>query len=547
MLQCFLLSTVLGMGQLPPPLPTAPTFAQPPHLDPQPPADVPPAPLLAPAAVLGSDAPVAPPPLLDPDAPAEPIPLSPHTTPPPPAPRTFLALQQPADKKTPDDAKLSDEQPLIHFHAAPKESPSAKPAADEVAAADRWLLMRALQGTWLGSCLDCGRFSVSGWLTPSINFADAAFSNQPLVWTDRSNRFLLQQCWVRFDRAIVSSGTTEPTWGFRSDWQIGSDYRFSIMRGLWNEQLLNSQAPDGDPEIQNIYGVDPIQFYVNAYFPTWFQGTEIRVGRCYCPFGVESLEAVSTPLMTRSYAFNWSPPFTHMAIMATINLSPQWQIMPMLINGNDVWLDPAQEARFAGKITWTSPSKNDVIAFGTSIGRGKFNRGEPFDPQTISLPDEPNGRNNINVFDLTWTHVFGPKVSYVFECIYGYQYGVPTVEEALATTGRTTGAIIQGGLGTGTAHWGSICQYLFLTCTPTVGAVIRFELFDDFEGQRTGYEGLYTAITCGVQFKPRKGLWIRPEIRYDYNGYSRPFDPDNANVGRSHGLLFAGADLIFRW
>jgi hypothetical protein len=43
-----------------------------------------------------------------------------------------------------------------------------------------------------------------------------------------------------------------------------------------------------------------------------------------------------------------------------------------------------------------------------------------------------------------------------------------------------------------------------------------------------------------VQFKPCDEVIIRPEIRYDYNDYSTPFN------GR-HGIFTAGADMIIKF
>jgi hypothetical protein len=66
------------------------------------------------------------------------------------------------------------------------------------------------------------------------------------------------------------------------------------------------------------------------------------------------------------------------------------------------------------------------------------------------------------------------------------------------------------------------------------------ETFDDFNGQRSGFPGLYTAVTGGLQFRLLPGLLIRPEVRFDYNGQGRPFEGE-------HGLLTAGSDFIVRW
>ena len=62
-----------------------------------------------------------------------------------------------------------------------------------------------------------------------------------LGFNDRANEFLLQQHWIRFDRPVVTSGGTEPSFGFRSDWIVGSDYRYTLPRGLFNGQ--NTAVP----------------------------------------------------------------------------------------------------------------------------------------------------------------------------------------------------------------------------------------------------------------------------------------------------------------
>jgi len=142
--------------------------------------------------------------------------------------------------------------------------------------------MRTLQGTWYGAALDDNRTSVSGWVEGSYTASSAKVTNQPVVWNDRADRFLMNQAWFRLERSVVTSGTTDPTWGYRIDADYGSDYRFSMMRGLLNNQLKNSQGN------QNLYGVDLIQFYSNVYVPTLFQGTDVRVGRLFTRSGTKA-------------------------------------------------------------------------------------------------------------------------------------------------------------------------------------------------------------------------------------------------------------------
>jgi hypothetical protein len=329
-----------------------------------------------------------------------------------------------------------------------------------------------------------------------------AQNNAPVVWTDRANEFLLQQAWVRFERPVVVGGT-QPTFGFRSDWLFGTDYRFTLPRGIFNGQLT---AEDGLP---NLYGVDPISFYAEAYFPTVANGLDLRLGRWFTPFGVESLEAVSTPTVTRSYSFNFAPPFTHTGLLSTWTLNPTWTLQAGPCLGNDIFIDPAAEPRFVGTLRWAPPGGRDTLTFGTSLGRGTFDAEEAF--------------NRINVFDVVYTHAFTPRLSYAFETIYGYQDDTPLPDGTTAF-----------------ANWLGVVNYGFYSFTPRTTGVLRLEFFDDFQGARTGFEGLYTAITAGMAFKPSKGVWIRPEVRFDYNGDSTPFEG-------KHDIFVASCDFILRW
>jgi hypothetical protein len=391
---------------------------------------------------------------------------------------------------------------------------------------DRWWLMREVQGTWLGAFLDDNRFYVTGWIEQSFTGSTDAVSNVTVVWNDRANRYLLQQAWVRIGRSVVTSGTTEPTFGFQIDDLNGSDYRFTLPRGLWNSQEFNHI-----PGAQNLYGVDLIQEYVSMYIPTWFRGVEFRVGRLYTPWGVESLEAVSTPLLSRSYAFNWSPPFTHCGGGFYVTFTPEWSGVFLLTNGNDVfWGDPSEELRFVGNLRWVQPGGRNTVTFATSLGRGKFNPAYPTPPQqtTIALATEPFGRNNFNAFDLVYTHTFNAVTSYNLEAIYAYQTNVPQAALAVGSVN-------------GFANWFSAAHYLFHTFSPKWSSITRFETFDDCQGQRTGFAGLYIAFTQGIQYRINKSMILRPEIRYDDNLLQTPFN------GNRHWILTAASDLVVRW
>jgi hypothetical protein len=173
------------------------------------------------------------------------------------------------------------------------------------------------------------------------------------------------------------------------------------------------------------------------------------------------------------------------------------------------------------------------MQLGWSFGRGKFNTGAPFSPAIVALAQEPAGHNNANFIDLVYTHVFNPVITYANGSMYAWQTGVPA---------NVPGGIVRSGpdLTAGTAHWPSSVQYLRFTLTPRLSSILRFETFDDFNGQRTGFPGLYETPTAGIQLRLFEGIVIRPELRYDYNVQSRPFEG-------KHYLLTAASDLIIRW
>lgn len=166
------------------------------------------------------------------------------------------------------------------------------------------------------------------------------------------------------------------------------------------------------------------------------------------PISTESELTIYPPLLTRSMSFNWGGPFTHTGIHVITQVTTQLQVRLMLAIGNEVFLDPSGEVRLIGGVTWTSADKRDVLNFNTTLGRGKFNAGEPSAPPTFATAQEPAGRNNINVFDFIWTHQVSSRLTYQLEVEFGYQYGVPTT----AAVGNVAGALVAADRLSGTAQ-----------------------------------------------------------------------------------------------
>lgn len=391
--------------------------------------------------------------------------------------------------------------PLLLLTAAlgetpPVEAPPSPPAAP---APDRWLVMKSLQGTWPGTLLDSNRFLLSGWTEISYTASSVDGSNLPMGFNYLANQFALQQNWLRFERTVVTSGTTEPTFGFRTDWILpGIDYRFTQARGLFSGQLTSNDS------LPNTYGIDAVQIYGEAYFPTIGRGLDVKVGKLFCQYGAEAIDAPSNILASHSYAFIYDP-FTHTGFMGTLQVTPAWSFQLGVMAGPDVFIDPASSPYVMFSTKWAPPGGRNSVLLSGLLGNGRFDEAEQF--------------NNPNIIDLTWIHTVNSRLTYTLDTLAGYQTNVPDI---------------------GTATWWSTVHYLTWKFTPRLSGTARLELFDDVDGNRTGFKGLYTAITAGVNFQPRKDIVFRPELRYDCNNESRPFE-------NQHGLFTAAADIIFRW
>ena len=356
--------------------------------------------------------------------------------------------------------------------------------------------MRGLQGTWMGVSLEDERMQIYGWTQGSFTASTDRGSNLPYGMNYKANQFLLEQNWLRIDRAVVTSGTRQPSFGFRSDWILpGSDYFFTLPHGLFNGQLT---ANNGQP---NLYGIDPVQLYAEAYFPTIAQGMDVKVGRFFALFGVEVIPAVDNPFISHAYTFIYNP-FTQTGILTTTKLSNTVSVQAGLVMGNDNIAGATAYPTFIGNIKWVNPDQRNSLLLNIIADRGRF--------------DQKNNFHNPEIVDLVATHKINSSLLYAFEGLYGFTNNVPDI---------------------GTANWMGIIHYLTLNVVEQFNTAARLELFDDFQGQRTGFPGLYIAPAAVAAYRPVKWLQFRQEIRYDYHTQTAPFEG-------KHGLFTATSDCI---
>ena len=356
---------------------------------------------------------------------------------------------------------------------------------------DKWLLMRSLDSSRLGNFLQQNEIEIYGWTEGAFTASTASGNQLPLGFNYRANDFLLQQNWLRIERKLHTESSA-PSFGFLADTILpGSDYRFTRTRGLWDSQT-------------GTHGIDPVQFYAQAYYPNVAQGLEVKLGRFFGQFGVESIAAVDTPFVSRSYTFIYNP-FTHTGVLTTLQLDDSWSVQNGIVTGSDVFFDSASEPTYLGSIEYKFPDRSHSLLLSTVLGSGRFNQAEDF--------------SNPRVFDLVYTRSINERLNYQFNSLYGYQTNVPAA---------------------GSADWYSFVNYWSYQWRKNFQSNCRVEFFDDVDGNRTGHEGLYTAGTLGITYTPTSSVIFRPEVRFDHNASSRPFagQPD---------LFTAAFDVIVRW
>jgi hypothetical protein len=191
--------------------------------------------------------------------------------------------------------------------------------------------------------------------------------------------------------------------------------------------------------------------------------------------------------------------------LTTLKLTDAWSVQNGVVTGCDVFFGPAVNPCYIGSVKWAPPTGRDSVLVSVILGSGRFDQAEAF--------------HNPEIFDMVFTHKFSTRLTYALDALYGFTTNVPDI---------------------GFANWWATVHYLSYVLTPRLTAVSRLEFFDDIQGQRTGFPGLYVAPTVGVNFKANKFVVVRPEVRFDYNTESRPFEG-------KHAVATATLDMVARW
>lgn len=344
---------------------------------------------------------------------------------------------------------------------------------------------------------------IYGWVNPSYNRSTSENSNYPLTYSIVPNHLELEQLVLRLERTPDTVQVEKADWGFRLSNMYGIDYRFTTSQGYFSSQLLQNN---------NLYGYDPVEAYGQIYLPDIAKGMLITIGRYISPPDIEAQLAPQNYLVTHSIMFSLDT-YTQTGINSAIKFDDTWTLLLGIHSGSDVapWTNAAHVPTFQALLRWVSDNNNDSLWGGIdSLNNGHF----------------LGNHDNLQQFNLTWTHRFTPKFFTATEAYYIYQIDA-------ATGGTCNFGPIQpfgnGGGGCGPIIPGyssslGIVNYVELKVLEQNFVSFRTDYLNDFQGQRTGFITPYMSWTLGLTHFFSSLVELRPEVRYETAFEATPYD-----------------------
>ena len=474
--------------------------------------------------------------------PAPPLPSLPPSTA-PDAPATPIVPGDPIS--APEGAPVQPGEPGASTVAPPGDVPgtadgaaaigetnaaAADPAGTE--APETTLLMR-----FLG--MEDSKYKIYGWIqnsfTGNANGLPRNGQNFGVNPNYKANQWMGNQYYLIFEKPLEQND--EVNFGFRVDNLFGNDWTFNHARGL-----LDTQTRAG-----LFYGYDLAQAYAQVHLPVLTEGgVDIKGGRFYTIAGYEQVPAISRPLLSVPYMFNYGQPFTHFGMLSTWHVTKKFDLFNGVINGWDRWIDQRYKFGYIGGFTWTFNEDKTNLSFAFIEGPNQFPSFIPGGQniQPTGTPVTPNqfagrrnngyGDDNRFLFTSVLTHKWSDKLTQVLETDQAFEYNIAFLERRNAIANQNTTRRKD-------AAWYSFGNWFLYSFNDKLTGVWRSEVFWDPTGVRTGTDGgRFYEQTLGLIYKPKSWLWFRPEARYDWSQFVKPYSD-----GTRSSQLTLAFDVIF--
>jgi hypothetical protein len=356
----------------------------------------------------------------------------------------------------------------------------------------------------------------------TINFAQPVDRfNGPVIWTDRSNEYQLNQLWLNMGR---STDTTRRDWdiGGQISLLYGTNYRWTTTAGFEDRWGFNTHRSFYGLVIPNLHG------------EIAYKNTNTKVGRFVSPIGYFTVNSAENFFNTLPYTYPYGEPLHHWGTLTTWTLNDSLSIGGGVIAGWDNFDGSGAGSKSAGGIgtaTYTFEDKSSLTWVGL-ISREFNNRG---------AVNDPNNYTPRYAQTLVYQRSLTDRLTYVAHTAFGIQSGVNDYSFTREI---------------GTARWYGLNQYLYWRQSDLITWGLNFEWFRDESGFRVGsvlptsttpfpesqvrgfgqfnqfgYAGNFHQITFGPRITPRKNLFIRPNLRFDWFSGDALNGPGNTTVG----------------
>ena len=366
---------------------------------------------------------------------------------------------------------------------------------------------------------------IYGWFNGGFNISTSngsGYANLPAAYAERPNTFQPDQQALYIERQPDTVQTDHFDWGFRLATIYGIDYRFTTAKGIFSQQLLSHNYE---------YGVDPVMFYVDLYYPHVAQGMNIRIGRYI------SLPDIEAQLAPNNYTYSHSLLYTYDCYTQTgVNTT---------VKVNNHWLLQAGISAGCEAAPWTAaPDSKVTFNFCASYS---WNQGaDNFYPCLNALNSGKYAYNNLNSVYSTWYHKFRnhPSLHMATEAWYMWERQVPNVlnpDAAHLIETNANGAVCSDPLVINcyAPEW-AVLNYVEKELNKANYLSFRNEYFDDIRGQRTGFKTRYYEGLLGWGHWIGSTILLRPELRYEH-----AFDAPAYDNGTKKTQFMFASDIIW--
>ena len=343
------------------------------------------------------------------------------------------------------------------------------------------------------SLLKDAGIEVGLWASAGVTGNSNGNTNEPVLFNDRVNEFMLNELNFYIERAVNTEGDS---WDFggRMDFMYGTDARFTQATG-WDSNWNNHNAG-------GYYDIAMPQLYVEIFAPIG-NGITAKFGHFYTTIGNEVVTAPDNFFYSHAYTMLYAEPFTHTGAMFSYDINNNFSINGGTVIGWDNMTDNAGAWSFLGGGSWTSDSEATSVTV-----------------QIISGDTSDTESSNRTMYSIVATHDFTDKFHYLIQHDFGTQAQANSVGQVAS-------------------NWFGINQYFTVDITDDLAIGLRAEWFNDKANARVSNTGAnYLAASLGLNYSPLSWFKVRPEIRYDWA------DEDVFNGGADHDQIAIAMDMI---